>query len=131
MLLFQNLHRYFMYFALIFLFLLAADVVFACMWPDGTGKTFGISVGTLVLAANVFLLSMYTFSCHSLRHLVGGRLNCFSGTGAQTRFKLWSWVSVLNRKHMLWAWTSLFGVGFADFYVWMVARGTFEDIRLF
>ena len=33
---------------------------------------FGIGVGTLVLAANVVLLSCYTLRCHSFRHMVGG-----------------------------------------------------------
>ena len=27
---------------------------------------------------NAFLLMMYTFSCHSFRHFVGGGLDCFS-----------------------------------------------------
>src|SRR5713101_3300630 len=39
---------------------------------------FGIGVGTLVLLANVVLLTLYAFSCHSLRHLAGGKLDCFS-----------------------------------------------------
>ena len=38
---------------------------------DGA-RHFGIGVGTLVLAVNVVLLGVYTFGCHSLRHLVGG-----------------------------------------------------------
>jgi len=131
--LFQNIHRYFLYFALIFLVLLAIDVVLACLWPtDGGGKAFGISLGSLVLAANVTLLSLYTFSCHSLRHLVGGNVDCFSCVAmGNARHKAWKGVSLLNRKHMLWAWLSLFMVGFADFYVWMVARGTFTDSPLF
>jgi len=100
LLLFQNLHRYFLYLALVFLVLLAIDVVHACIWPDG----FGISIGTLVLAANATLLTMYTFSCHSLRHLVGGRIDCFSRAAfGEARHKMWSWVSNLNRNHMLWA----------------------------
>jgi len=36
----------------------------------------------------------------------------------------------LNERHMLFAWASLISVGFADFYVRMVARGTFHDLRL-
>ena len=95
LLLFQNLHRYFLYLALIFLVLLAIDVVHACLWPtaDG-GLTFGISVGTLVLAANVTLLTLYTFSCHSLRHLVGGNVDCFSCVAlGQARYKLWKGAS--------------------------------------
>ena len=38
-------------------------------------ETFGIGLGTLVLAVNVILLGGYTFGCHSLRHLVGGFLD--------------------------------------------------------
>jgi hypothetical protein len=91
-----------------------------------------MSVGTLVLAANVTLLSLYTFSCHSLRHLVGGNVDCFSCVAfGQTRYKLWSGASKLNKSHMQWAWASLFMVGFADFYVWMVASGRIADVRFF
>jgi hypothetical protein len=125
--LFQNLHRYFMYLALVFLVILAIDVVHACIWPDG----FGISVGTLVLSANVLLLGGYTLGCHSLRHLVGGGVDCFSCVAmGQARYRMWSGVSMFNSKHMQWAWCSLFMVGFADFYVWMVASGNWTDIRI-
>lgn len=127
LLLFQNLHRYFLYFAFVFLVLLTIDVIHSCLWPDG----FGISVGSLVLAINTTLLTLYTFSCHSLRHLVGGRVDCFSRTAfGASRHRLWSCASVLNKHHMAWAWASLFMVGFADFYVWMVASGRIADFRL-
>src|SRR4051794_20062466 len=130
--LFQNLHRYFLYFALIFLVLLAIDVVHSCIWPAaGGGRTFGMSVATLVLAANVTLLSLYTLSCHSLRHLVGGNIDCFSCAGlGQARYQAWRGASALNNHHMLFAWLSLFSVGFADFYVWMVASGRIADLRI-
>jgi len=133
LLLFQNLHRYFMYLALIFLFILTYDVICACVFPNKNGSsTFGISVGTLVLAANTTLLSLYTFSCHSLRHLIGGNVDCFSCVaGGAARYKLWKGASILNKRHMLWAWTSLFMVGGADFYVWMVASGRITDVRIF
>ncbi|HUG91836.1 MAG TPA: hypothetical protein VML55_13445 [Planctomycetaceae bacterium] len=129
---FQNLHRYFLYLALVFLVILTADVVLAARWPAaGGGREFGVSIGTLVLALNVTLLTFYTFSCHSLRHLVGGRLDCFSAAPAgQARYRLWRWASALNANHMLWAWLSLFSVAFADFYVWMVASGRWSDWRL-
>jgi hypothetical protein len=130
--LFQNLHRYFLYLALIFLVLLAIDVVHSCIWPvSGGGYKFGLSVATLVLAANVALLSLYTFSCHSLRHLVGGNVDCFSCVAlGGVRQQAWTWASSLNKNHMLFAWLSLFSVGFADFYVWMVASGRLADLRL-
>jgi hypothetical protein len=127
LLLFQNLHRYFLYLALIFLVLLTIDVVHSCIWPNG----FGVSVATLILAVQTTLLTLYTFSCHSFRHLVGGRLDGFSRAPfGQLRYRLWEWTSSLNAHHMLWAWLSLFGVGFADFYVWMVAAGRITDIRI-
>lgn len=132
LLLFQNLHRYFFYVATAFLIFLSIDVVHACVWPtSGGGHTFGISIGTLVLAANVVMLTLYTFSCHSLRHLVGGCLDCFSNRSmGDARFKLWTCATSLNAHHMFWAWVSLLVVGFTDFYVWMVARGVFTDFRI-
>jgi hypothetical protein len=129
--LFQNLHRYFLYLALIFLVILSIDVVYACIWPAAGGNTFGFSVGTLVLVANVVLLTLYTFSCHSLRHLVGGNVDCFSCVAlGSVRHGLWNKVSTLNKNHMLWAWMSLFMVAFADFYVWMIASGRITDLRI-
>lgn len=131
--LFQNLHRYFLYLALIFLVILFIDFVHSCLWPTAAGGlAFGMSVGSLILLANVVLLSLYTFGCHSLRHLVGGRVDCFSCVAmGDARQKMWQGVSVLNRQHMRWAWASLFMVGFADLYVWMVATRTIIDLRLF
>jgi hypothetical protein len=38
-----------------------------------TATHFGIGLGTLVLALNSTLLTLYTLSCHSFRHLIGGR----------------------------------------------------------
>ena len=113
--------------------ILAIDTVHACLWPtDSGGLTFGLSVGTLVLAANTTLLSIYTFSCHSLRHLLGGKVDCFSCVaGGQARYKMWRGISKLNEHHMLWAWVSLFMVGFTDFYIWMVASGRITDARIF
>jgi hypothetical protein len=77
------------------------------------------------------LLSLYTFSCHSLRHLAGGKLDCFScATFGRSRFAAWRLSTFLNERHMLFAWCSLFSVGLADFYVRLVASGTIRDLRL-
>ena len=123
----QNLHRYFLYLALIFLIILWYDAIHA-FWFNGR---FGIGVGTLVLLANIVLLSLYTFSCHSLRHIVGGKLDCFTCvTFGRTRHKAWKGLSFLNEHHMLFAWLSLFSVGLADLYVRMVASGSIQDLRL-
>jgi hypothetical protein len=126
----QNIHRYFMYLALIFLLFLAWDV-WRALWFDGNdGKLhFGMGVGTLVLAVNVVLLSLYTFSCHSLRHLVGGRKDALSSSAVCS--KAFECTSKLNKKHMLFAWMSLFWVGFSDIYVRMCSLGHWHDFRIF
>src|SRR6266404_846789 len=92
---------------------------------------FGVGVGSLVLTLNVSLLSLYTFSCHSLRHLAGGKLDCFSCANfGRSRFAAWRVSTFLNERHMLFAWCSLFSVGLADFYVRMLASGAIRDLRL-
>lgn len=120
----QNIHRYFMYVALFFIVILAYDV-WKALWFDGH---FGIGVGTLVLALNVYLLGNYTLGCHSLRHLVGGFLDQLSESKACNR--AYTCVSCLNRRHMMWAWFSLFWVGFTDLYVRLCSMGIWHDFRI-
>ncbi len=121
----QNIHRYLLYFALVFIVVLTYDAIAATQFTDG----FGIGVGTLVLTVNVTLLAGYTLGCHSLRHLVGGRIDEMSKH--PIKFGIYKFVSRLNSRHMLFAWLSLFWVGFADFYVRMCAMGIWSDYRLF
>lgn len=142
-LLFQNAHRYALYFALVFIVVLTFDALVAFRWPtDGTGKLlpagghqFGMGVGTLIMVANVVLLSGFTFGCNSLRHLVGGRHDCFScpNNVAQTRggYRAWRCVTWFNERHALWAWMSLFSVGFTDVYIRLCSQGVWTDVRLF
>jgi len=126
----QNIHRYFMYLALIFLVFLAIDVWHALWYTDPAGhEHFSIGIGTIILTLNVCLLSGYTFGCHSLRHLIGGSKDSLSK--APMCGKAYNCVSCFNRRHMLWAWCSLFMVGFADLYVRLVSMGIWHDWRLF
>ncbi len=81
-----------------------------------------------VLGFNAALLSGYSFSCHSLRHIVGGKFDCFScSRRRQARYTLWQRITALNRHHMAWAWASLLTVTFADVYVRMLALGIITD----
>jgi len=121
----QNIHRYFLYLAIAFIVLLAIDA-WKGFWFDGH---FGVHVGSLVLLSNVVLLSCYTFGCHSLRHLVGGLRDRLAGTPA--RKQVYDCVSCLNRRHMLFAWCSLFMVGFCDLYVRLCSMGVWTDWRIF
>jgi hypothetical protein len=126
----QNVHRYFLYVALVFILLLSIDVWKALWFTDpGTGRTsFGIGVGTLVLLVNVVLLGGYTLGCHSLRHLVGGCKDEVSRY--PTRDTAYRCVSCLNRRHMVWAWCSLVSVAFSDLYIRLCAMGVWTDWRI-
>ncbi len=126
----QNVHRYFLYLALMFIFLLAHDV-WQALWfldPATQELSFGIGLGTLVLAANTTLLASYTFGCHSLRHFVGGGRDQVSQNPA--RFRAYKCVSCLNKRHMMWAWMSLFSVGFSDLYIRLCSMGVWTDWRI-
>jgi hypothetical protein len=127
----QNAHRYFLYVALLFIFFLAHDVWKALWFVDPmTGDvSFGLGVGTLVLAVNVILLGSYTLGCHSLRHLVGGMLDQISRSPMRKRS--YACVSCLNSRHMMWAWMSLFWVAFTDIYVRLCSMGIWTDWRIF
>jgi hypothetical protein len=126
----QNIHRYFLYLAVIFLFFLSYDVWLAMWFPaGGSQKEFGIGVGTLVLLTNVIMLGGYTLGCHSMRHLVGGVLDRLSSS--PPRKVAYDCSSCLNRGHNRWAWCSLFSVAFSDVYVRLVSMGIWTDLRLF
>jgi hypothetical protein len=122
-LVFQNLHRYALYFALLFLPILGADAVAAYV-RDGQP---GIGVGSLVLTVNVLLLGGYTLGCHSFRHLVGGRVDCLSCGRHTARYRWWRMSSWLNARHARFAWLSLFWVAFSDAYVRLVSLGLIRD----
>jgi hypothetical protein len=123
----NNVHRYFFYAGLIFNVILTYDAVIA--FRDSAGAWGHMGLGTLVLLANAALLWLYSLSCHSCRHVMGGRLTHFSKH--PVRYKAWTFVSKLNTRHMAFAWASLIGVALADLYVALVAGGTISDLRFF
>lgn len=126
----QNVHRYFLYVALLFLIFLAHDACSAFRFADTSGvKHFGLGIGSLVLTLNVILLGGYTFGCHSLRHLAGGMLDRISASPLRKR--AYDCSSCLNSRHMYWAWCSLFWVAFSDIYVRLCAMGVWTDWRIF
>jgi hypothetical protein len=123
----QNVHRWFFYAGLIFNVILTWDAILAFRDPQGRWGHLGL--GTLVLLANAALLWLYSLSCHSCRHAVGGRLKHFSQH--PVRYRAWTFVSRLNTSHARFAWVSLFGVALADLYVRSVAAGAISDLRFF
>jgi hypothetical protein len=121
----QNLHRYFFWLSILVVAFLWWDALLAFRFPSGLG----LGVGTLVLLANAALLSLFTFSCHSCRHICGGAVDVFSRSPRRQR--LWHFVTRLNERHGAIGWASLVGVGLADLYVRLVSMGIIADLRIF
>ncbi len=120
----QNAHRYFFYAAILVSLVNTYDAIMAFHSPTG----FGIGLGTIIMVVNVVLLWMYTASCHSCRHIFGGKLRHFSRH--PVRYKMWTWISALNTKHMQLAWTTLGTLMLTDMYIWFVSAGYISDLRI-
>jgi hypothetical protein len=120
----QNTHRYFLYIAVAISLINTYDAIIAFR---GEGGGFGFGLGNVILVANVVLLWAYTLSCHSCRHIIGGRLRHFSKH--PLRYRAWGFVSWMNTRHMLLAWVTLGTLALTDAYVMAVAAGWFSDLR--
>ena len=122
----QNLHRYFFYLVILISILNTYDVIDAFHGKTG-GVGFGL--GTLIMGINVVLLWAYTLSCHTCRHITGGRLKHFSAH--PLRYWAWTKISWLNARHMQLAWTTLGTLMLTDLYIMLVASGAISDLRFF
>lgn len=123
----NNVHRYFLYASFVIVFFLWYDAILT-FFPDGG---FGITIGSLIFLINVILVSAYTFSCHSLRHLIGGNKDCYTCIrGGNARRKLYNGVTRLNLRHPQWAWVSLFSLLIADVYFRLIAAGVIPDLTI-
>jgi len=122
----QNLHRYFFFAAILISILNTYDAVDSFHGKDGG---IGMGLGTLIICINVILLWAYTLSCHSCRHITGGRLKNFSKH--PVRYWAWTQISKLNAKHMQLAWTTLGTLMLTDLYIMLVASGAISDLRFF
>lgn len=121
----NNIHRYFWVAGVLVTLVLLYDGIVAFHFDDG----WGIGVGSLILLANAVFFGLYTLSCHSCRHILGGRLKNFSKH--PVRYKAWGFISKLNARHMTFAWLSLPMIPVADLYVRLVANDVLTDFRFF
>jgi hypothetical protein len=123
----NNVHRYFLYASFLVVAFLWYDTVLT-FFPEGS---FAIRVGSLIWLTNVVLISAYTFSCPSLRHLVGGSQDCYSCVrGGNARRRVYNWVSWLNLRHPQWAWYSLFSLLITDVYMRLLQAGAIPDLTI-
>ncbi len=122
----QNTHRYFFYIAGIISLINTYDAIVAFHSDSGPGG-FGFGLGNVIMVVNVVMLWVYTLSCHSCRHVTGGRLKHFSKH--PVRYWIWTQVSKLNTRHKLYAWITLGTLMLTDFYIALVAGGAIPDLR--
>jgi hypothetical protein len=126
LMLFQNLHRYAMYFALVFIPLLSKEAI-SSFFRDGV---FGVGVGSLLLTTNAVLIAAYTLGCHSFRHMIGGRKDCMSACGKPSlALGTWKKATWFNMRHMQFAWASLVWVMITDLYVRLCSMGVIHDFN--
>jgi len=125
----QNIHRFTWYPAVLLVFILSYDAILAFRFPTASGGyAFGIGLGSLLMTVNVVLIALYTFSCHFCRYLVGGRLDRFHLR--PLAYGLFSLVSRLNVRHGSYAILSLISVGLTDLYIRLLSLGWISDPRI-
>ena len=121
----QNIHRYFLYLALVFLVILAHDV-WDAFWFDGQ---FGIGVGTLVLLTNLVLLT----SLHIRLPLAspsGRRLSRPAGRSPARKTSLRLRELPEPATHAVCVVQPFHRWHFADLYVRMCSMGIWTDWRI-
>ena len=120
----NNVHRYFLYGSFIVVAFLWYDT-FLTFFPNGS---FAVKLGSILWLVNVVLVSAYSFSCHSLRHLIGGNKDCYTCLrGGNARRKLYNGVTRLNLRHPQWAWYSLVSLLVTDVYFRLMAAGVISN----
>ena len=124
----ENLHRYFLYAGIAILPFFYYDFYHSLIY---TG-VFTLRLGSLVLLANALLLTAWTFSCHALRHLTGGNIDCDSCVRAGgLRRSVFNAQSRWNEHHEALAWISLLAIFFTDMYLRALQAGLPLDFVFF
>jgi hypothetical protein len=116
----ENYHRYFMYVALAVLPFFYYDL-FVSLTYSGI---FVLRLGSILMGLDVVLLTLYVFSCHSIRNLVGGRNDCYGcGLSAKMRKDVYKSQSFLNKHHRTFAWLSLLSIIAVDLFIRALTAG--------
>ncbi|MCL5404451.1 MAG: succinate dehydrogenase [Candidatus Marsarchaeota archaeon] len=121
----ENLHRYFMYFSVLILPFFFYDFYVSITFGGGLI----IRLASLILLANALMVTIWVFSCHAVRHLTGGRIDCYGCKYAgKQRNSFFNFQSKLNAHHEALAWTSLIMFVFVDLYIRALAAGIPLDV---
>jgi hypothetical protein len=121
-----NFHRYFVYLAIVLLFIHWKETFHSFTYQG----RFGLGVGNMILLFDSVVITIYVFSCHALRHLFGGRVRKFSCSSCtKLGHSVWKLNTIFNERHGIWAWISLVSVIVADLYIRLLAQGVITDIN--
>lgn len=114
----NNFHRYFLYLA-IALTVLHWFEFFRSLRFEGSWY---VGLGTIIFLIDTVALTLYVFSCHSWRYIVGGGRRCISGgCCGSVRMHGWKRISFFNQFHGVWFWVSLYSIIAADLYIRLLA----------
>lgn len=116
----ENYHRYFMYASVAILPFFYYDLYLSLTFGGG----FLLRLGSVLMAVNAIALTLYVFSCHSVRSLIGGRKDCFSCMkAAEQRRGIYEIQSKLNSHHETIAWLSLITIISMDIFIRAISIG--------
>ncbi len=121
----ENLHRYFVYFAVAILPFFYYDIYVSFVYQGG----FTLTLGGVLLIVNTVVVTIYTFSCHAIRHLIGGSVDCFSCKN-NIRKRLFFGQTKINVHHETYAWISLTMFFLVDLYIRATVAGVIPNIVL-
>lgn len=123
----ENVHRYFMYTAWGILPFFYYDIYHSIVYTGAITVT----LGTIILTINALAVTAYTFSCHSVRHLIGGYRDCVNcPANLNRKNSLYKFQSKLNSHHEAIAWTSLILFVFVDVFIRGMVGGVIPNILL-
>jgi len=122
----QNVHRYFFYLAVLFIVFLWYDAIAP---SSSTGTSASASEHSSSLSTSLCsLCTLFLVTRFATSPEASSTASLAPHSAAPLRSL--ALFHFLNERHMLFAWCSLFSVGFADFYVRMVSCGAIRDLRL-
>lgn len=117
-------HRYFFVLSAILMapHLAASLETSVALWPE-------LRLGNLLQWLDFVFLSLYVFSCHSFRYLLGSGVACRSCMSAPREEGLRG-QSRLNRLHGVFFWVSLGFLGLYAGFAWLHGLGLVTDLRI-
>jgi tryptophan-rich sensory protein len=123
----ENIHRYFMYTAWAILPFFYYDIYYSTVYSG----SLTVTLGTIILTINAVAVTFYTFSCHSVRHLIGGYRDCTNcPVNKNSKNLIYRFQSKLNSHHEAIAWTSLIMFVFVDLFIRGMVAGIVPNIIL-